>query len=985
MRASIISVWCIILINFFVMACNDNLTSTKKSLIKAKNVQKTSNLKSTLKVWHRDSHPRVLLDKERLQLVIHRMYGYNAREPFSGWFNLLKTSEDNGNEVDLVSLSLIYQSTKNPIYKKKFLDRLPKTGVPNLTELYAIDIMFDDLADETKHLIMRRVADSKNPWYSSSIQESQGKKRAKWGYHDAYKVAPAFAYAAIFIDTELEINKDKTIFPFDAQNYLEVVDQQLSADGHFHNIENRISGDPKFNGALPGKKGGMYDNTGYDSSEEASSIYLFLQHYVLTGQDKYQNAMHEKYRADFYQHLLVPFTQRDIKRTQWCRKAETSYRTTAQIWNTQTSSVSQPNKNTTAVTAFLYQDPKMQYFVKNGIQKELCGAPYNGLFWELIYYDDTLTSSPPKDQLETSAYFSGPGIVTMRSSWDKDATFGVFMAGEGISRRYEDANSFLISRKTEVIPHGGARIRFNEDNMNHFWYHIRSASKNTLKIIDPNESYDILTDGSIGPIYSGTKLVSTDNLGGQIFETIPSSKNGCYNVYQRCNKGKTRNGDAFPLGIYETANIIKYEHKEGSYTYSVGDASAAYSKKVEYFEREFLFINPDIFVIFDRVKSINPSFKKIWTIHTVDQPVVNSPYTHRAMGLSRYKDFKTASISHPKNHTYIDTLLPKRNIATIRGGDTTLILKDKLESIRPVDLDIPRWLEVFVLGNDTIGSLIITGETKNEKNSREVITFDGKKQTYAKGNPTYITRNRLHDEKALWKENQWQGYQLTYMYSQESYTTIIQGNSKNELFGEFIPTASYKYSIERPFANTYKHWKKINKITTNDMDINEIRVTVPHYFDTVDSTGHLHSFAPHTDFIDDKYQKEPNIGQWTMDIQASEPKLLDNFAHVISLKDPNDKKPKTALVESSNAFGIVVNNYLAIFSKDNTQIENLTMELNDTTEEILIINLIPNALYNYKFDKKGDKKLMLSLGINHNTSGNNKSSPMGLIKLNVDQ
>jgi hypothetical protein len=183
------------------------------------------------------------------------------------------------------------------------------------------------------------------------------------------------------------------------------------------------------------------------------------------------------------------------------------------------------------------------------------------MFWELIYFDDQLSSSPPKEN-PTAMYFSGPGIVTMRSSWNDDASFGVFMAGEGISRRYEDANSFLISRKTEVISHAGARIRFNDDNTKHHWYHIRSASKNTLKIFDPDESFDINADGTTGELHSGQRLVDSDNLGGQIFEISPSSEDGCYNTYAQCNSGQKRNGQAFPLDIYETANIIKFEHVE---------------------------------------------------------------------------------------------------------------------------------------------------------------------------------------------------------------------------------------------------------------------------------------------------------------------------------------------------------------------------------------------------------------------------------------
>ncbi|MGK0235209.1 MAG: hypothetical protein ACI9EK_001741 [Psychroserpens sp.] len=974
-----------IFVGTIIFSCNDSNVSNQikkteapieptivKPLIKFK-------LHDSPEIWHRKSHPRVLLDKEQLEMVINRMYGDNAREPYSRWFNLIKKSEDDGTPVDLVNLALIYKATNNPRYKQRFLDRLPKKEVPNLIELYGLDIMFDDLSDITKLSVMKRVANSKTPWYFSSIAESTGKKQAKWGYHDAIRVAPAFAYAAIFADTDLEKFKDHKAFPFNTKNYLKVVDNQLSTDGYFWKIENRIAGESNFNNALQGDLGGVYDNIGYDTSEESFSINLLLQHYVLTGEKRFENAFHDKYRAHFFQNMSVPHRKTKYLRKQSCRKINTESYIMAQIWNTQTSDVSQPSKNATAVTAFLYQDKKMQHYASYGIQRELCWPPFDGMFWELIYFDDKLKSSPPSDNA-TATYFSGPGIVTMRSDWTKDASFGVFMAGEGISRRYEDANSFLISRKTEVIPHAGARIRFNKDNMKHFWYHIRSASKNTLKVFDPNESFDINIDGSTGGLHSGRKLVDSDNLGGQIFEISPSTKDKCYNTYMQCSTGEKRKGDAFPLGIYETANVIKFEHKEGSYTYSVGDASAAYSKKVEYFEREFLFMQPDTFVIFDRVKSTNPKFKKVWTIHTVDKPSVDLPAITKGMGVSRYQNVNKVTIKHPKNHTHIKTLLPSSNLATIRGGDTTLIFEQSLQDIQPVTLDIPRWVELFVLGSDTIGTLVITGETGTEKNTTEVIAFDGKKQTYVTGRPTKITNSRLYDKTAMWKENQWLGYQLSYRHNQKTYTTIIKGNSTNELFGDLYSTSSYKYSIERPFANSYKHWKKIKTITTTDMDIKEIRVTVPHYFDTVDAKGRLHSFSPHTDFKDDNYRKRPDLGQWTIEVQASKPRLLDNFAHVIALKDPNQSPPTSSVVENVNNYGLIIEDQLILFSKERATLKKLTFTKNSKIRKILATNLMPLLDYYLSYNRENN---LYTLTSKPGKGERYKSSNMGIAIINV--
>ena len=170
-----------------------------------------NNTSSTTKnTWIRNNHPRVLLDTERLSMVINRMYGKNAREPYSRWFNLIKSTEDNGTPVDLVNLALIYKATLDDTYKNRFLKRLPSEGVPGLVELYAIDIMFDELDDSIKHAVMARVASSTRPWYYDSIAQSNGSVQTSWGYHDARKVVPAFAYSAIFANTKFEKNKDKS-------------------------------------------------------------------------------------------------------------------------------------------------------------------------------------------------------------------------------------------------------------------------------------------------------------------------------------------------------------------------------------------------------------------------------------------------------------------------------------------------------------------------------------------------------------------------------------------------------------------------------------------------------------------------------------------------------------------------------------------------------------------------------------------------------
>ena len=120
-------------------------------------------------------------------------------------------------------------------------------------------------------------------------------------------------------------------------------------------------------------------------------------------------------------------------------------------------------------------------------------------------------------------------------------------------------------------------------------------------------------------------------LGGQLFETQISSADGDYVISSGGTPGRTSNPN-HPLGLYEVANVIKYEHVpadatglptlKGGYTYTVGAGGAAYTRKIDFYERELLYLRPDVFVVFDRVQTVDPTYRKVWAAHTVDPPTV---------------------------------------------------------------------------------------------------------------------------------------------------------------------------------------------------------------------------------------------------------------------------------------------------------------------------------------------------------------------------
>lgn len=69
------------------------------------------------------------------------------------------------------------------------------------------------------------------------------------------------------------------------------------------------------------------------------------------------------------------------------------------------------------------------------------------------------------------------------------------------------------------------------------------------------------------------------------------------------------------------------------YSYIKGDISAAYSDKVEEYQRSFMFFNledetyPAALVVFDAIRSASPTFKKTWLLHSEEEPAINGNST----------------------------------------------------------------------------------------------------------------------------------------------------------------------------------------------------------------------------------------------------------------------------------------------------------------------------------------------------------------------
>jgi hypothetical protein len=167
-------------------------------------------------------------------------------------------------------------------------------------------------------------------------------------------------------------------------------------------------------------------------------------------------------------------------------------------------------------------------------------------------------------------------------------------------------------------------------------YYTRSIGANTMLIFDPSEKFP---DGiRAGP--------ASANDGGQQY---PKDKPGWG------QNGGVGDVPAFKAAgeVLDVGDLLAYDDQVG-FLYTAGDCTKAYSpKKLDFFTRQIVYIRPNTFVIFDRVQSKNPNFKKTFLLHTMAVP--SGPPGDMVM-------------SNGKGKLFIQSLLPANAQVKLNSG-----------------------------------------------------------------------------------------------------------------------------------------------------------------------------------------------------------------------------------------------------------------------------------------------------------------------------
>ena len=176
--------------------------------------------------------------------------------------------------------------------------------------------------------------------------------------------------------------------------------------------------------------------------------------------------------------------------------------------------------------------------------------------------------------------FESFGLVIMRSGTGKNDTYCLFRAGSKYdNHQHYDENHFTIYKKDFLALDSANRTK----SLHHSYYCPQSVAHNTILIHQQKEAM---------PYFWKAWGPAAEKNNGKVYY----------------NHG----------GQYKKTEARRLAFKSGKfYTYVANDAGKAYHPaKCAEAVRQFVFIYPDYFIVYDRVRSIKASQRKEWLLHT---------------------------------------------------------------------------------------------------------------------------------------------------------------------------------------------------------------------------------------------------------------------------------------------------------------------------------------------------------------------------------
>lgn len=257
----------------------------------------------------------------------------------------------------------------------------------------------------------------------------------------------------------------------------------------------------------------------------------------------------------------------------------------------------------TIFTASYYGDGTLlTQFLRQG------GASDSEAIFEFLWRDARLQAKPLED-LPLSRYFGSPfGWMVARTGWDQNAVIAEMKVNEHnfVNHQHLDAGAFQIYYQGALAidsgSYSGSSGKYGSPHcQNYYW---RTIAHNSLLVYDPQEDF-----GRRGYANDGGQRLAGGRSEVRTLEVLLDPANGY------------RTGQVLAQGLGPDPQTPEF-------TLLSGDLTDAYSKKVEQVARCCVFLDlhnakvPAALIVFDRVISADPEFRKVWLLHTQEEPRV---------------------------------------------------------------------------------------------------------------------------------------------------------------------------------------------------------------------------------------------------------------------------------------------------------------------------------------------------------------------------
>lgn len=285
---------------------------------------------------------------------------------------------------------------------------------------------------------------------------------------------------------------------------------------------------------------------------------------------------------------------------------------------------------------------------------------------EMLIFNNPELEPRPLDELPLTKYFPSPkGAMIARTSWEEGIDSPAVVAEMKINEWYFsnhqhlDAGAFQIYYRGVLANDSGyyqAKKNSTGSSANDgsseygslydINYNKRSIAHNVMTVHDPDE-----------------KFVS------RRWKDVPMANDGGQRMPNLWIEPKEHEEFLDPGNAYRICEVLGRgfgpDAKSPDYTYLKGDLTKAYSEKIKAYERSFAFLNlkdkdhPAVLVVFDRVASSNPNFRKTWLLHGLEEPRIEGNRTI-------FKDTRKGY----RGKLTVDTLLPEPSntvIASVGG------------------------------------------------------------------------------------------------------------------------------------------------------------------------------------------------------------------------------------------------------------------------------------------------------------------------------